>query len=249
MKKRWGANTWLLIVLVTIIGLVGIDIGRRMFAGPVPVVPPEPVGGPPEFEVGDRVPEVTLPDETGKEQHLRDLIKRDTLLAFSCGCSQCEGYQVYLSKVFAKVKGETPEVVSINTTMPDSHEAWLRKTNLPQKFLYTQSLSSKDLKPFRGHPCPRAFRIAADDSVTWIGSSPANAPTPELLGVEVAREFGFRSPTDADKSKPLMPPVAIPRAPTPAAAAAGQDGHSPNDGHGHGPNDGHGHGPNDGHGH
>jgi peroxiredoxin len=205
MKKRWSANTWLLIVLVTVIGLVGIDIGRRMFAGPVVEPPPPPQGGPPDFKVGDKAPDFALPGEDGKERRLHDVVKGDTILTFSCGCNKCKLYQTFLGKLLTRLGSNRPDVVSINTTKPEASEAWARDTRVKQTFLYAESHDIDVLKPYHGHPCPRAFRLARDGTVKWIGASPSQAPGAPAMGEELAQELGFRRPDGGDKTRPVMP--------------------------------------------
>jgi peroxiredoxin len=39
--------------------------------------------------VGAKAPDFTLPDGAGKPHKLSDMVRRDTLLYFICGCANC----------------------------------------------------------------------------------------------------------------------------------------------------------------
>lgn len=188
MKRRWNANTLVLTILGTILLLVGIDIGRRLVAGPVSEKPPEPVSATPSFKVGDLAPDFTMNDGKRQPHKLSDLVKRDTLLTFSCGCNQCKEYQTWTGKILPPMGKDVPDVISLNTTSPDSAEAWKRDTKLPQLMLYG-SHTEGPIGQYQGHPCPRAFRLSKDRKVTWIGGSRKEGRTIQQLGMELAQEL------------------------------------------------------------
>ena len=86
MKTRWNANTWVLVVLLTLIGVMGFDIGRNYLKGTdanaMKVTSPDPS---PKFKVGDMAPDFILADAKGKKHALSELVHQDTFLSFNCG--------------------------------------------------------------------------------------------------------------------------------------------------------------------
>lgn len=230
MKKRWNANTWVLAVLGAILLLVGIDVGRRMIAGPAPAEAPKPVSAKPDFKIGDPAPDFTFPDEKKQPRKLSELVKRDTLLTFSCGCNQCREFQTWTGKIMKTLGKRAPEVISVNTTQPDSAEAWKRDTGLQQVMLYG-SHSQGPAAPYHGSPCPRSFLIGPDRKVKWIGGSRNEGRMVQQLGMELAQALD----ADGEGRLPKMEWQSdrMPMAP-PVPPAQGGGGHSADDGHGHG---------------
>lgn len=237
MKRRWTANQWVLTILFVILALVGIDVGRRMMAGPVQPKP-EPVDVTPEFKVGDPAPAFTLPDQNQKARRFPDLVKRDTILTFSCGCAQCREFQTYLGKLEKELGPKAPDVVSVNSTDPMAAESWVKNTGLKQTLLYGPHKEG-EVAVYKGAPCPRAFMVNADHKITFIGRSRGEQVPISKMGEELARQLGFSVPgcggsgpkapemkwqTEAAGAgrTPQMPPM-----PAPA-------GHAEGDGHDHG---------------
>jgi peroxiredoxin len=210
--KRWSSNTWILAILGAIIILTGLDMGRRLLAGTPPEPPPDPnalrTEMAPGFKEGEKAPDFTLPDAAGKKRRLAELVKGDTLLTFSCGCSNCRDVQAYLGKLRAQMGGKFPAVVTVATSPPEAEKSWIRDTELPQTMLF-DNVQTKDVgNLYKGHPCPRVFRLDADRTVTWIGPSPRELPSPmnmEPMGYLVANQLGFEAPGDKPGNKPKAP--------------------------------------------
>jgi peroxiredoxin len=210
MKRRMNSNTWILIVLGVVLLLIGIDLGRNLLAGGNPEqAEAEKPNTTPDFKVGDKAPDFALPDEKGQQRHLHEVVKGDTILTFSCGCNTCKTFQTYLGTLAKMLGPKAPHVVSVNTTKPEGREAWVRDTKLKQSFLYAKSHTEGIIAKYHGHPCPRAFRLAKNLEVKWIGPSPPQMATPDQMGMEIAGQLGFRRAPDPDKSKPLMPMMDI----------------------------------------
>lgn len=247
MKKRWNANTWTLAVLGGILLLVGIDVGRRMVAGPVPPEAAKPSSVAPDFKVGDLAPDFTLPDAKGKQQKLSELVKRDTLLSFSCGCNQCREFQTWTGRIMPMLGKDAPDVITVNTTQPDAADSWRRDTKLKQTMLFG-SHTEGPVAAYHGSPCPRSFRLDGDRKVQWIGGSRAEGRMVMDLSMDLAQEFkvaerGKLPRMEWQSDGPTASPFARPAGDAgPKLDSSGlPQGQGPNDGHNHGPNDGHNH--------
>lgn len=205
MKRRWTANTWLLTVLMVVLCLIGIDVGRRMAAGPIPETEQFPKqDATPKFKVGDVAPSFTLPDGKQVKRTFPKMVKRDTLLVFSCGCNQCREFQTYLGMVEKKLGPQAPDIISVNSTQPEAAAAWVRDTGLKQTMLYGGHGGGETLA-YHGSPCPRAFRVSPDHRVRYIGQSRADHVPVQLIGRDVARELGLNSGNDKTSKLPPAP--------------------------------------------
>jgi peroxiredoxin len=213
MKRRWNANTWVLAIFCGLMFLTIADVARRYIVGPP--VEKAPTRDDiarrlaPSFKVGDVAPDFTAPDAKGFPHRLQDLVKGDTLLCFTCGCSKCLDYQSYMAKLLKKLGPAAPKVINCSTMNKEREQSWHRDTGLDQFVLYS---ADKQLKEhldeiYRGHPCPRAFHLSADRRVKWISMAPPLMQDVTDLPNELAIELGFRlSPEDRNIGKPLAPP-------------------------------------------
>src|SRR5688572_2916328 len=50
----------------------------------------------PDFNVGDQAPDFSLPDSKEVTHRLSELVKKDTVLCFTCGCANCLDVQTYM---------------------------------------------------------------------------------------------------------------------------------------------------------
>lgn len=149
----------------------------------------------PPFRPGDPAPDFTLPDRSGKQHSLSSLVRRDTILCFLCGCDHCRTMQIHLGQMLRELGPSAPGVVSVTSAPPEGETAWRRDTKLEQVLLYDSKESGTPvIDQYRGHPCPRLFRLGPDRRVTWIAPSPAQLATMDLLGEAVARNLGYRIP-------------------------------------------------------
>lgn len=198
--RSWSANTWVLTVFGVIIVLAGIDIGRRMLQPATgdesPTMNEQAEASTPAFKVGDPAPDFTLPDSSGTNRSLSGLVKKDSLLLFTCGCSNCKDIESYLSQILPKMK-RRPDVISVTSAKPDAEKAWFRDTRLPHPILYDQD-NLPVMEMYKGHPCPRVYRLTGDRKITWIGPSMSEYPTPDIavpdMGNRVAENLGFHVP-------------------------------------------------------
>jgi len=149
----------------------------------------------PPFRVGDKAPDFTLPDRKGTPHRLSQLVKRDTLLCFTCGCANCIDLQSFTAIMLERLGKRAPDVITVTTMPTDREESYFRDTQLKQRLLYDRKGGSV-VKQYVGHPCPRVYRLAADRTVTWIGSSPGETRALRKVGLELTAQLGF-SPADA----------------------------------------------------
>jgi hypothetical protein len=204
--RRVNANQIVLGLLALVLLLVGIDVGRRLVAGdPDAPPPPQPPSFDPAFKEGDRAPDFVLPDEKGQPRRLSELVKGDTVLTFSCGCNNCRQFQTYLGKLAKLLGPKAPSVISVNTTRPEAHEAWARDTELKQTFLYGKH-DLPDTAPYKGEPCPRAFRLNGRGEVLHIGVSPGQpGQNATSVSYDLAKAYDFKVPGDDTPGKRPAP--------------------------------------------
>ena len=87
--KGRGWKLALGILLALVVGEVGREIVLGMEKPPAPAKKAEPTHTyDPAFHKGDPAPDFTLPDRDGKPHRLSQLVRRDTLLFFTCGCTR-----------------------------------------------------------------------------------------------------------------------------------------------------------------
>jgi peroxiredoxin len=152
------------------------------------------------FRVGDLAPDFTLPDSSGKQRSLASLVHQDTMLCILCGCDRCRTMQTRLGIMLRSLGARAPKVVSVTSADAAADAAWLRDTKLEQVLLHDSKEQGKPVTElYRGHPCPRLFRLAADRRVTWIGPSPAQLRTLDALGESVARNLGYTIPSRGNR--------------------------------------------------
>ena len=261
MRRRGNANTWLLGILIAIIGAIGIDVGRRMYSPPKPDdSQAQKASHEPPFKVGGTAPDFTLPDDHGQKHALSELVKGDTIVTFTCGCSSCRDMHTYMAKVLAKMGKNAPPVVTITSMPPAGEASWLRDTKLQQTFLFQphegvpeekaayddmmRQLKGKDVPTltdlYKGHPCPRVYRLDSGMKVTYIGPSAADSTTPPLASTQIAynfaQEMDFSIPGHTTHGKPVAPKFttdngpsgAIPGPDAPAKAPASAVAAHPN---------------------
>jgi peroxiredoxin len=149
----------------------------------------------PGFGKGDLAPDFTLPDAAGRRHSLSSLVHGDTMLCMLCGCEKCQTMQIYLGQMLRSLGPRAPHVISVSAAPPEQEAAWRRDTKLDQVLLYdSKANGSPVIEQYRGHPCPRVYRLDADRRVTWIAPSPARLATLDLLGEAIAHNLGYRLP-------------------------------------------------------
>jgi hypothetical protein len=197
MRRPLNGNILLLGGLGVLLLLVGSELGRRFLIAPPARPQPVPVSAAapsgrfnPAFKVGELAPDFTLPDASGTKRRLSELVHRDTLLCFACGCAQCLDIQTYLGILKQRLGPKGPDVISVTTMPVEREQTWVRDTSLKQTFLY-ETKNGPIMALYKGHPCPRLYRLKADRTVSWIGSSPLDEPELERLGHEMAANLGF----------------------------------------------------------
>ena len=193
--------------------IVGAEQAKGLLAPPSPPKPPAAAPTPvssngrnnPAFAVGDSAPDFALPDAKGARRRLSDLVRRDTMLCFACGCAQCLDIQTYLGMLKQRMGANGPDVISVTSMPVDREQSWVRDTSLQQTFLYDKK-DGPVMSRYKGHPCPRLYRLKADRTVSWIGSSPVDQPELEQLGHEMAANLGF--PNEGPSYGAAPPPQA-----------------------------------------
>ncbi len=245
---RMSANNWLLLVLGLVILAVGFDAFRGMQKSTLEQVDAsqKPEDYNPPFKKGEVIPEIGLagnekgtdgkglPDVDGKPRRLADLVKKDTLITFACGCAACKAYQTFLGEVLPKLGPNRPDVVTITTQRPEGEKAWKRDTKLPQVILYEPSQGVTG-KLYRGHPCPRGFFVDGQLRAKWWTDNMEIVKAPDVIGTTTAKELGL--PDKMPKVEAGSPGVVVgPEAAAPSPGIgpnAVPAGHGPGDGHGH----------------
>lgn len=190
MKKRGGWKLWLLIAVGVVALAVARDMARIFFPTKEDIQQASRGPNAPKFKEGDLAPEFTLPDRTGKQRAFSELVKSDTLLFFTCGCSNCQEVETYVGILRKKMGAKAPQVINVTTAKPEGEESWIERTALPQTILYEEK-GGPVMKLYEGHPCPRVYRIRPDRTVAWIGPSPEMGASIQIVGVAVARNLGF----------------------------------------------------------
>jgi hypothetical protein len=229
MKRRANANTWILAGLLTVLVLVGLDVGRRYLweaAHPEQLVNPTL----PLFKVGEVAPDFELPDKAGKKHKLSQLVKRDTILSFLCGCNNCRAMQTYLAQLIKLMGPSAPDLVGVTTQNEDFEERYGEITGLPQQKLLYEAKNGEVMEEYKGHPCPRFYRLDGERKVVWIGPSPLQMTDLTDMSYMLATALGFRNEGEVASDKPLAPrwqatgqlhptnPQAPPRAPSPGSS-------------------------------
>jgi hypothetical protein len=208
LRGRVSATLWLVIGLGIVALLIGGEWMMRTLRPAsdtaVAAKPPDPAMIP-DFQVGDAAPDFTLPDSKEVPHRLSDLVKSDTLLCFTCGCSSCLDVQTYLGILMKRLGAKAPQVISV-TNMPKEREAsYFRDTKLKQTLLYEQK-GGPIMKQYRGHPCPRIYALLPDRTISHIGMSPKDAVSVSDLGFEMAAMLGVPREGPGGAPPPLSGP-------------------------------------------
>jgi hypothetical protein len=218
------------VIFVGLIAVAGVDIAVRQIKGPPPGSPQALVKEPegdrikPDFDVGQVAPDFTLADSAGVKHSLSSLVKGDTLLSFICGCRNCEEHHQYLSVLRKKKGDKIPPVLFVASMEPAAEKKFLRDTgSSPIATLYETAEPKVVMETYRGHPCPRDYRLDGDRKVRWIsGSMIATQGLVAPISMELASILGFAPPGTKPAEaagKPIAPlPQMGPGAPKPAGA-------------------------------
>jgi peroxiredoxin len=237
MSSRFNANTVLLSVFILILVGAGVDYGRKVLGKPKPEEIPHIKMGKemePTFKAGELAPDFALPDSKKKVHKLSEIVKSKSVLFFACGCNNCREVQTLLAAIRDRKKSDVPSVITVTSAAPESEEAWIRDTGLPQTMLFWSAGVSPDpMAIYKGKPCPRVYVLNPDRTVKFIGPSPNDVPSMQAIGMKVAQELGTHLPKDPkaiqrimDKKPPLpplpegtpnLPPYAQPQSNLPGA--------------------------------
>jgi peroxiredoxin len=176
--RRWSANTWVVVILFTLIGLIAIDVGRQMLQANTEQQQQarQRRDMKPEFNVGDKAPDFSLPNHKAQMVTFSEIVKGDTLLWFTCGCNNCLEMQEYMGQLSKILGKKAPRIVNVSTMPPEREEAWLRDTKLKQTILYEANSQGPVGMQYKGHPCPRFYQP------TWRRYSASRRPTPREAG-------------------------------------------------------------------
>lgn len=215
---KWSANTWVLVILSVVLILVGVDLGRRTLAvTKAQVEEGKPPTTDPDFKVGDTAPDFELADRTGKKHKLSELAGKDTLLSFLCGCSSCRQVQTYTGVLTRKLGPKAPKLVAVTSADPAAEESWFRDTGVKEALLYERGPGPTPvMDKYKGHPCPRVFRLGPDRKVEWIGPSPSPGMPMTQVGMQLAENLGFKTPMGGNPNGLPLPEMATDNAPVPA---------------------------------
>lgn len=205
VRRHKTAATWvfggLLLVLIVIAAEVGLRFSAQAGSGPAPSSIYAP-----DFSVGDPAPDFTLPDRHNKPHRLSDLVRRDTLLFFTCGCANCIDLQTYTGILVKRMGAAAPDLITVTTMPKEREESYYRDTQLKQHLLY-EPKEGPVMALYRGHPCPRIYRLRGDRTVSWIGTSPGDTPFVQAIGNELAANLGFEPEREMRPEFPDSPPA------------------------------------------
>jgi hypothetical protein len=194
MKRRWNANGLVLAGLAGVLLLAGGESVLRLVRGPSPPPPkaaePPPRAPGPRQKIGGVAPDFRLPDRSGKQHRLSELVRSDTVLCFTCGCANCLDLQTYMGILIAKMGARAPAVIAVSTMPKEREAAWFRDTRLKQTLLYEER-DGPVMAEYEGHPCPRVYRLGADRKIGWVGPAPDEVPSMREVGNAVAENLGF----------------------------------------------------------
>ena len=186
--KRWKG--WGLALVGVVAAGVAFDLARRAVSPPQGRRAARAPRHVPQFAVGDAAPDFSLPDHRGKSHRLSEVVKGDTLLTFLCGCAQCIDLQTFTGLMVKKMGERAPTLIGVTSMPPEREETYYRDTGLRQLLLYERK-EGPVFDLYRGHPCPRAYRLRGDRTVAWIGTSPADQTHLQAIGMELANNLGF----------------------------------------------------------
>lgn len=208
-----GGNLWLLGVLGVVVLAIAGDFALRQIRGAAPPTPQDETETArrkaeadvtPEFRVGDPAPDFTLPDREGKAHLLSGIVRGETYLWFTCACAHCINLQTYFGILLDTHPGPDPLVINVTTMPKEREETYRRDVALRQIFLY-EDKGGPIMAQYRGHPCPRIYRLDGAGAVTWISPSPKVFPYIDALGNLLAEQLGFQEPGGKDPDKPFAP--------------------------------------------
>ncbi len=223
-RGRMSSTGWLLTGFAGILLIFGTEMALRTFNPKPPPPPEDPLAKvKPPFEVGDSAPDIILPDSKGQIQQLSKVVRKPSLMIFSCGCANCRTFQTYLGMLVKKLGPKAPDIISAGSTDPAAEEAWVRDTGLRQYVMMYEKGAGPEATPkthyiddWKGHPCPRAFGLDKKLKVSWIGTSPEQTQGSIYpLQLELAEKLGFVVPGPEKKAAKgrLIAPDPIPDGP------------------------------------
>ncbi len=207
--RNWNSNTWVLAILSVVLVVVAIDYSRQFVKDAKALEAPSNAEAEnpqhmPKFKVGDEAPDFSLANAKGVPQTLSKLVKRDTLLCFTCGCSNCRQLQVYLGALTKDLGAKAPDVITVTTSAPEAEQSYRRDVPLKHTMLY-EPQQGPVMAEYKGHPCPRVYGLSKDRKVTWISSSLKVIPITSEIAHEMARHLGFEGAGDENSGKRRAP--------------------------------------------
>jgi len=191
MRRGANSTVWVLAITALIVGVIGFEVVRAQMSGtalPSARVLAKPYD--PDFKVGEFAPDFTLKDRSGKPRTLAELLTKESLLFFTCGCDACDKLMTYVGTLVKKMGPRALPVVNVTTMPSEAEAAWIRRTELPQAIVYEKK-NGRVMEAYRGHPCPRVFRLAADRKVLWMSPSMGQLQNPPEMGDIVGAQLGF----------------------------------------------------------
>jgi hypothetical protein len=196
MRRRMGANEWLLLVTGVLVVAISGDYVFKTLAEQSRAAPPRQKGPYDlEFTEGSRCPDFELPDRQGQRHRLSELATGETLVTFASNDDRSRAllrYVAGLGERRRKMGVRVPLFLTIADFAPEQEAAFVKETGLEQVVLY-EPRGGAVSQAYRAVPTPRCFQVGRGRRVAVIGTSPAVAPLFNI-GMEVLEGWRHRSP-------------------------------------------------------
>ncbi len=166
------------------------------------------------LSVGDRAPDVTLPDDRNQAMRLSELWQQQPIvLVFvrHSGCTLCFDHAVAMREAYSQIQAAGAEVVLVTMDDPVGLHAFKERWQLP--FV---CLADPGQEAYRAYQCPRGSVLAVIGPVMWwsaikslfrhgaglVRADPMQLPGSFVIDRDGMLRFAHRSRHSADWASP-----------------------------------------------